>query len=134
MAYHVHCHRDDIHIAGSLSVAEQGSFDSVCTCQHTQLRIGDTASSVVVGMHAEHHIFPVFQVLVEIFHLGSEDMRHCNLDRSGNIDNRFILFYGLPHIQHRIAHIQRIVHFCSREALRAVFKGKVTVCFICQLF
>ena len=60
-------------------------------------------------------------------------MRHGILHGGGNVDDGFLLRRGFPHVQNRVAHVYRIVYFCSRETLRAVLEGKVAVRFICQL-
>ena len=55
---------------------------------------------------------------------------------TGNVivDDRFVICSGLPYIQNRIAHLQCILRLCSRKALRAVFKLKITFCLISQFF
>ena len=60
-------------------------------------------------------------------------MGHGILDGCGNIYYGFILLYGLPYIQDRIADLHGIIHLSSREALGTVLEGKVAVGFISQL-
>ena len=52
MTHHIVGNRHQIYIAGTLAVAEQSTLHPVCTGQNAELRIADTAASVVVGMHA----------------------------------------------------------------------------------
>ena len=127
MGVHVHSHSHHIHVAGALSVSKQGSLDPLGPRQDPKLRCGHAAAPVIVGMETENHIVPVFQMFVHIFQLAGEHMGHGVLHRGGDIDDGLIILRGLPHIQHRVAHIHRIVYFRSRKTLRAVLEGKVAV-------
>ena len=61
-------------------------------------------------------------------------MGHCHLHGRGNIDDRLMLRIGLPHIQHGVAHLNRVIHLRLGEALRAVFKCKIALRLIRKLF
>ena len=87
MTEHIHCNCDQIHITGSLSVSKERALHPVGSGQHAHLGITDSASSVIVGMNADKHAVPVFQVLVNVLNLSGEYMRHCNLDRGRYVDN-----------------------------------------------
>ena len=129
---HIHGKCNDIYITCSLTITKQCTFDTVSTCQQSQFCITDTASSVIMGMQAQSHCFTIFQILADIFYLGCKYMRHCNLYCGRNIDNNLILRLRLPYIKNCIAHLYGIVYFCSGEALRAVLKREITLCFRCQ--
>ena len=47
---HVHCNGDNVGITRPLTVAEKCSFDSLRSCQKSQLCVGNAASSIVVRM------------------------------------------------------------------------------------
>ena len=49
---HVVRNSQDIHIAGTLSIAEKGSLHAVRPCQQSQLCGGHAAAPVIMGMHA----------------------------------------------------------------------------------
>ena len=46
----IHRHDHDVHVAGTLTVAEQGSFNPLSTCHHCKLRSSDCRSPVIVGV------------------------------------------------------------------------------------
>ena len=72
-------------------------------------------------------------MFVNILDLACKYMRHCNLNRSRNVDNRFVFLIRFPHIQYGVADFHGIVDLCSREALRAVLKCKVSICLCCKI-
>ena len=125
MAHHVHGKSDNIHISRPLPVSEQSSLHTVRACQNPKLRVTDAAPSVIVGMHADGHSVPVFQIFVEKFHLGCKHMRHGDLHRGRDIDDHLVFLYRLPHVQNRIADLKSVIDLCSRKALGAVLKGKI---------
>ena len=46
---------------------------------------------------------------------------------------RFVFLIRFPHIQYGVADFHGIVDLCSREALRAVLKCKVSICLCCKI-
>ena len=132
MREHIHCNGDDVYIPGTFSISKQCTFNPVSSCKNSKLCIADTTSPVIVRMQTKNHIFTIVQVLTHIFHLTGKHMRHGIFHRRRQIDDDFLFFCRLPHIQHRIAHIQRIVHFRSREAFRTILEGEIAVCLRCQ--
>ena len=133
VTHHIKCNGYQIHITGTLAIAEQSTFHTVCSGQYAEFRIADTASSVVMGMNAEYYIFAIFQMLVHIFYLARKYVRHCYLHGSGQIDDGLAVSSGLPYLQYRIADFQRIIHLCLGKTLRAVLKGEVTFGLLCQI-
>ena len=127
VAHHIHRQRHNINVSGALSVSEKSALHAVRTGKDTELRIADAASSVIVRVNAQHHIIPVFQMLVNILDLAGKYMRHRNLYRGRNVDDRLVLCIRLPDIEHCIADLHRIVHLCAREAFRTVLKRKIAV-------
>ena len=134
MAHHIHGNRYDIYISRAFPVAEEGSLHPVGSRQYAKFRITDAAASVIVRMHAEHHVLPVLQMLVHILHLRRKHMGHGHLYRGGQIDDGFASRLRLPHVQHGVADLQRIVHLGLGEAFRTVFKGKIPLRLLRQLF
>ena len=47
---HIHCHRDDVHVARALPVAKERPLDAIRPRQETHLRIRNAAAAVVVRM------------------------------------------------------------------------------------
>ena len=133
VTHHIKCNGYQIHITGTLAIAEQSTFHTVCSGQYAELRIADTAASVIVRMYAEYYIFTIFQMLVHIFYLTRKYMGHCHLYGGGQIDDCLAVSSGLPYIQYCIADFQCIIHLGLGKALRAVLKGEVTFSLICQI-
>ena len=133
VTHHIKCNGYQIHITGTLAIAEQSTFHTVCSGQYAELRIADTAASVIVRMYAEYYIFTIFQMLVHIFYLTRKYMGHCHLYGGGQIDDCLTVSSGLPYLQYRIADFQRIIHLGLGKALRAVLKGEVTFGLLCQI-
>ena len=133
MAHHIQCNGYQIHITGTLTIAEQSTFHTICSGQYAELRIADTAASVVMGMYAKYYIITIFQMLVHIFYLTRKYVRHCYLYGGGQIDDSLAVSGGFPYLQYRIADFQRIIHLCLGKTLRTVLKGEVTFGLICQI-
>ena len=51
LAVQVHRHRDDVHVAGALSIAEQSALDTLGAGHHGKFSCGDCATAVVVCVH-----------------------------------------------------------------------------------
>mgnify|MGYP006990222182 CR=1 FL=1 len=58
--------RHNVHISGTLPVAEQRPHHTVSPGQHAALRIADSGTAVIVRMHAEHNGSAAVQMLVDI--------------------------------------------------------------------
>ena len=133
VAHHIQCNGYQIHITGTLTVAEQSTFHTVCSGQYAELRITDAAASVIVRMYAEYYIFTIFQMLMHIFYLTRKYMRHCYLYSGRQIDDSFAVSGGFPYIQYRVADFQCIIYFCLRKTLRTILERKITFGLICQI-
>ena len=130
---HIHGHRYQIHITGSLTVSKQGTFYPVCACQYAQLCVSHAAASVVVRMDGKHHVVTIFDVLADVLDLAGKYVRHGGLHRCRNIHDDLPVRSGLPYVQHGVAHIKGIVHLCAVEGLRAVLEGDVAFLALGQL-
>ena len=60
-------------------------------------------------------------------------MRHCHLHRGRQIDDCLVVLGRLPHIQHCIADLQRIINLGLRKALGTVLEGKIALGLLSQL-
>ena len=134
MAHHIHRQRHNINVSGALSVSEKSALHAVRTGKNTELRIADTASSVIVRVNAQHHIIPVFQMLVNILDLAGKYMRHRNLYRGRNVDDRLVLCSWLPYIKYCITYFHCIIHFCAMETFRTILEREIPLCLVCQFF
>ena len=130
---HVHCQGDDIHISGTLSIAEQRPLDAVCTCQNAHFRICNTTTAVIMRMQGYDDILTIFHMLAHIFNLLCVNMRHAHFHGYRKIDDDLVLWGWLPDIQYGIADLQRIIHLCSGKAFRRVFKAVISAVLLCQL-
>ena len=131
---HIHRHRDDIDVARAFPVAEQRSLDAIRTRQEAHLRIRYAAAAIVVRVERENDAVTVFQPLVDIGNLHAIDVRHRHLYRRGKIDDRLAVGGRLPHIEHGIADLERILRLRARKALGRVFKAILRPRLIGQLF
>ena len=130
---HIHGKCDNIHISGTLSVAEKGTFNAIRPCKNAKLCIADAGTAVIVRMQGKNHILSVAQMFIKIFYLACKYMRHCVFHSSRQIDDRLIIFCRLPYIKNCITHFKSVIDFCSLETFWAVLKCKVAGCFIGQL-
>ena len=83
VTHHIKCNGYQIHITGTLAIAEQSTFHTVCSGQYAELRITDATAPVIVRMYAEYYIVTIFQMLVHIFYLTGKYMGHCHLYGGG---------------------------------------------------
>ena len=102
VTHHIKCNGYQIHITGTLTVAEQSTFHTVCTCQKSHLCVSYAASSVVMRMQRYQHIFSVFQMFAHIFNLLCINMRHGMLYRYRQVDDRLSVCGRFPYFQNSI--------------------------------
>ena len=122
---HIHGQGDHIHIAGPLAVSEEGTLHPVGSCQQSQLRIRHAGAPVVVGVQGHGNVLPILQVLAHVLHLAGVDMGQAHLHSHGQVDNDVVVFAGLQHIQHGIAHFQCVLRLGAREALGRILEAEV---------
>ena len=134
-AHRIHVHRqgDDVHVAGALAVAEERALDAVSAGQQTHLAVGHAAAAVIVRMQGDDDVFAVVHVLAHIFNLAGIDMRHGHLHRHRQVDDHLVVCAWLPHIEHGVAHLERVIDFRTGKALRGVFKAVSAAVAIAQL-
>ena len=132
LSIHIHRQCNDIYITGTLTISEQSSFDTVCTCQKSQLRICNTTSPVVMRVKRYNNIFSVIQVITHILNLACIYVRHGMFYCYRQVNDCLLIRCWFPYIQNCITHLQCIFRLCSGKAFRAVLKQEVSVCLICQ--
>ena len=72
---HIHCKGNNINVAGSLTVSEAGSLDSVCAGKQSKFGIRNRTATVVVRMKRYNYVFTVFQIIAHILNLRCVNMR-----------------------------------------------------------
>ena len=133
LCIHIHSHCYNIHITSTLTIAEQSTFHTVCTCQKSHLCVSYAASSVVMRMQRYQYIFSVFQMFAHIFNLLCINMRHGMLYRYRQVDDRLSVCGRFPYFQNSITYFQCIFRFRSGKALRTVLKTIISTSFLRQL-
>ena len=63
---HIHGKGDNIDVAGSFSVSEEGAFHSVGAGKKSKLGVGHACSAVVVGVKRKGDEFAVFKIFAHI--------------------------------------------------------------------
>ena len=131
---HVHRNGDDVRVARALAVAEQRALDAVCAREKPHLGRRDGATAVVVRVQADHDVVAIDEVFGHIFHLLCKDVRHRVFDGRGQVDDRLAVGRGLPHLEHGVADLERILGLGAREGLGAVFEAIVRARLFGELF
>src|SRR5690606_29804850 len=116
LAVHIHRHSNDVHIAGALTIAEQGAFNAVGTGQQGEFGRRHAATTVVVGVNADDQAVALVHMVTEPLHLIGEYVGHGAFHGGGQIDNGFALRGWLPYTDHGVAHLNRVFHFGGRKA------------------
>ena len=57
---HIQSQGNDVYVAGSFSVAEEGTFHKVCSGQEGQFGVSYTCSPVIMRVERENNMVPVF--------------------------------------------------------------------------
>lgn len=99
--------RNQIDVAGTLSVAEQAAFDPIGTGQQRQLRAGHAGTAIVMRMYADRHIGATAEVTAEPLNLIGIHVGRTHLHRRRQVDDHRPLRPRLPHLRHRLADLQR---------------------------
>ena len=122
---HVHGDGDDVRISGSLTVSEEGAFNSVRTGQNTKLRIGHAGASVVVRVEGDTHAVPIMDVLVHVFYLIRVDVRQGHFYGCRKVQNHRMVRCRIPDVDYGVAHFQCVFRLGSGKAFRRVFKDEI---------
>lgn len=73
----------------------------------------------------EYHGIAVAQIVGNILDLVCEHVRRGHLHRRGQIDDHRMLGRGLDHVNHRIAHLHRVLRLGSGERFRRILVVQV---------
>ena len=122
---HIHCHGDEIHIAGALAVAEQAGLHALRAGQQTGLGGGHAAAPVIVGVQGDDGPLTAGQLADKILQLVGELVGHAVLHRGGQVQNDLVLLVGMEVIQHRLADLHGGVHLGAHEGLGRVLKAQI---------
>ena len=71
----IHGHRDDVHVARALAVAEQRALDAVGAREQAELAGRDGAAAIVVRVQAHADVLALYHVAAEILDLIGEHVR-----------------------------------------------------------
>ena len=134
VAVQIHGQSHSIHIASTLTVAEQAALHALSTGQNGHFGAGNTGAAVVVGMGGDDHAVTVLEVLVAVLDLVGVDMGHTHFDCNGQVDDHGAVRGGLHDVQHCVADLHSIVHLGAGKALGAVLKQEVALVLLTQLF
>ena len=122
---HVHSQGDHVYVAGTLSVAEEGSFYPVGSGQQSHLRGGDAAAPVVMGMEGDNGAVPPRQGADEVFQHISELVGHTVFHGGGQVENHLVFRRSVEVVQHRLTDFHRVVHLGAHKRFRRVFKAQI---------
>src|SRR5690606_30478472 len=121
-AVHVHGHHHDVHVAGTLAIAQQRALHTVGASHHTQFRSRDGTATVVVGVQTDDHGVATVDTAAEPLDLISVDVGCCHLHGRGQVEDHLALRGWLPYFGHGIADFHREVRLGASEALRRILE------------
>ena len=122
---HVQPQRDNIDIACPLAIAEQRAFDPVGPGHQPQLGRGNGAAPIIMRMQRQDHRLAIAEIAVHPFDLVGMDIRGRHFHRRRQIDDGRVGGRRLPHIHHRLAHLQRVIQLGAGKAFRAVLEAQI---------
>ncbi len=122
LAVEVHGHGDDVHVAGALTVAEQGALDAIRPRQHRQFGGSHPATPIVVGVDGDAHLGSRLQIAAEPLHLIRKHVGGAHLHRGGQIQDHGA-GCAAPLIDNGVTHLDGKLHLGAAEALRRVLKA-----------
>ena len=127
LAVKIHGHRHDVHISGSLAVAQQGPFYAVCARHDAQLSCRDSAAAIVMRMQRNNQRIAILHMVAKPLDLVGVDIRRAHLYRRRQVDDGRMLGRRRQHLIDCIANGHRKIQLGAREAFRAVFKHPLSI-------
>lgn len=127
LSVHIERYCHEAAVAGAFTVSEQAPFHTVRPSHHAQFRCGNPGAAIIMCVQAYHHTFAIGNVAAEILDLIGVDIGRCRLNRSGEVEDNWMVGRGLQHIHHCAAHFQTEIEFSSGEGFRAVLEMPVGV-------
>ena len=116
----VHRQRDDVDVAGSLAVAEQGPLDTVGAGHHAELGGGHRTPTIVVRVQRQHDLLAPADRAEEPLDDVAVDVGGVALDRRRQVEDDRPLVLRLDDVHHPFADLDGEVGFRQREALGRV--------------
>ena len=123
---HIISNIHDIHVTGTLSVAEQCAFHTFRPCQHSQFGACHAGAPVIVGMHAENNTLSVFKMCIHPFDPVRKDIRRRHFHSGGQVYDHRVFPGRSPDFLYRRTNLQRKVQFRPRKTLRRIFQHNLT--------
>ena len=117
--------RDDVDIAGPLTIAEQRAFNTVSPRHQPLLGGGNGGSPVIMGMQRQDHAVTAGEMTVHPFDLVSVDIRGGHFHRGRQVHDAAIIRGWLPDIHHRFSDLQRVFQLGSGETLWRILQLQV---------
>ena len=114
----IHRHGDDVHVARTFAVAKQRAFDAIGACHHAQFGRCHATAAIIVGVQTDDNAVPIVHMTAEIFDLIRVHVGCGHFHGGGQVDDHLIVRRRLPHLDHRVADLNGIIHFGARVAFR----------------
>ena len=119
----VHGHGHQVHVAGTLAVTHQGTFDPVGSRHHRQLGRGHGATAIVVGMHTDADVFTALDVVADPLNLVGEHIRCRHFNGGRQVDDHRLPLFRTPHLAHGINHFRSEIQLGTGKAFRRILEG-----------
>ena len=113
----VHRQRDDVDVAGALTVAEQGALDAVRPCQHAELGRRDGGAPVVVGVQRQHDLVAVGQVAVHVLDDVGVQVRGVHRDGRRQVQDHLLVRAQLERVHDGRTDLDGVLRFGAGEGL-----------------
>src|SRR6185295_9520667 len=125
LAVEIQCQSHKVDVTRALAVAEQASFDTICTGHDGKLRRSHGTTTVVMRMHRQHDAVAGLDMAAEPLDLVGIDVWRCHLDSRRQIENDGALRCRLPYRVYGITDFHGKIEFRTRETLRGILKYPV---------
>ena len=134
MAVHIQSKCHDVYVARALAIAEKSSFYAVGSGEQSHFRVCYSATSVVVRMRGQHYRVAVLKIIVHVFDLAGIDVRHTARNGDGQIYNSLFVRCRLPHVEHGVANLKRVLRLGARETFGRVLESVVAAVALGKFF
>ena len=122
---HIQRQGHNIHIAGTLAVAEQGALYTIGTGHQRQLRSSHALAPVIVGVQGDNGRVPVGQVTAKILDLVCITVGRGAFHSGGQVQDNGVLLGNMQLLHHPTADLYRIVHLRTGKGLWRILKANV---------
>ena len=125
LGVHIQSQGDHIHVAGALTVAEEGGLHPLRPGQQSHLGGGYAGAPVIMGVEGDDGAVPGGEPADEILQHVGKLVGHAVLHRGGQVEDDLTLRGGVEVLQHRLADLHGIVHLRAHEGLGGVLEPEV---------